>query len=164
VEIQRSHPLHYIHEAPIASNQSGSSSISTRWQGTLQVPKWICTHPEVLSAPAPERRMHRRFADVIGALLSSAEHILKACRQVQNTGRAVLAREEVKRGDRQCKQPTACAMCMHVPATYRQNVHHYAPPSTSLQVPQRRARWAPTRLKTLVASLTPEQSMTATAN
>lgn len=81
-------------------------------------------------------RAPRRAADVTGALFPSSYYILKARGQVQDKGRAVLAREWARCYSQQFKLPTACAILGHLPVFFIEYYNDYAHHFTRLQVPQ----------------------------
>jgi hypothetical protein len=123
-----------------------ASKVSARPHSTgSQAPKRIGAHrtpvPVPIPAPAAQQRTYRRLPYRTGIFIASSERISRTRRPVRDRRGLALARWEPERYSRPYRQPTACAMCVHVSAIGLQDGDHRTQPQTRLQVPQQHARW-----------------------
>jgi hypothetical protein len=85
-----------------AANKVSVQPHSTELQAAPQVPKCTCPDTEAVPVPVAQQRTHRQLVNIIGACLSSSEHILKLRGPVQGMGKAVFATQEARHYSPQC--------------------------------------------------------------
>jgi hypothetical protein len=126
-------------ESP-AANRASAELHSAELQGLPQVSKCIGTHTEVVPGVVAQQCTPQRLAHPTGTVIRSPQQISKARRQVPGRCGAALASPEAQRYSNLSKEPSPCAMFVHVPADCIPGRNHRPHPPVYLRTPRRRAR------------------------
>ena len=101
----------------------------------------ICSAPVLVPAPASpaQQCMLQRLPDRAKAITPGLQRVYRTRRLVQNRRRALSAGWQPEHYRWQYRQPMACAMYVHAPATSTQDGNHHRHLPMRLQVPRQHA-------------------------